>query len=155
VENFPGKKAGVAWAGSSAHANDANRSLPLAFLKPLLKLPGIRWHSLQAGGAAQALAHPDFAGKIVDLGSRFGDFHDTAEAISELDLVLAVDTAVAHLAGAMGKTVWLILPFEAEWRWMTTREDSPWYPTFRLFRQSSPGNWEELLERVARKFTDF
>jgi hypothetical protein len=141
---------GVAWAGSNAHANDANRSLPPEFLKPLLNLPGIRWHSLQVGEVARVLAHPDFAGRIVDLGSRFGDFQDTAVAIRELDLVLAVDTAVAHL----GKTVWLVLPFEAEWCWMTTREDSPWYPTMRLFRQSSPGNWEELLERVARHLTD-
>jgi tetratricopeptide (TPR) repeat protein len=154
VEDLPEKKVGIVWAGSSAHPNDANRSLPLKFLKPLLELPGIRWHSLQVGEAAQALAHPDFAGKVVNLGSRFGDFHDTAEAINELDLVLAVDTAVAHLAGAMGKTVWLVLPYEAEWRWMTAREDSPWYPTIRLFRQSSPGNWEELLERVARKLAD-
>ena len=152
VEDSPGKKVGVAWAGSSAHSNDANRSLSPVFLKPLLKLPGIRWYSLQVGEAAQALAHPDFAG-IVDLGSRFGGFHDTAEVIRELDLVIAVDTGVAHLAGAMGKTVWLLLPFEAEWRWMTTREDSPWYPTMRLFRQTSPGNWQELLERVARQLT--
>jgi Flp pilus assembly protein TadD len=150
VEDLPGKKVGVAWAGSNAHANDANRSLPPEFLKPLLNLPGIRWHSLQVGEVARVLAHPDFAGRIVDLGSRFGDFQDTAVAIRELDLVLAVDTAVAHL----GKTVWLVLPFEAEWCWMTTREDSPWYPTMRLFRQSSPGNWEELLERVARHLTD-
>lgn len=154
VEDLPGRKVGVAWAGSNAHPNDANRSLPPAFLKPLLKLPGIHWHSLQAGEAAQVLAQPDFAGRMVDLGSRFGDFHDTAEAIGELDLVLAVDTAVAHLAGAMGKPVWLILPFEAEWRWMINREDSPWYPTMRLFRQSSPGNWAELLERVARELDD-
>ncbi len=105
------------------------------------------------GEAARALTQPDFAGRIVDLGSRFGDFHDTAEAIRELDLVIAVDTAVAHLAGAMGKTVWLLLSFEAEWRWMTHREDSPWYPTMRLFRQSSPGNWEELLKRVGQRLT--
>ena len=154
VEDSPGKKVGVAWAGSPAHANDANRSLPSKFLKPLLKLPGIRWHSLQTGEAAQVLAHPDFAGKVVDLGRRFGNFHDTAEAISELDLVISVDTAVAHLAGAMGITVWLVLPFEAEWRWMTACEDSPWYPTFRLFRQSSPGNWDELLRRVAHRLND-
>jgi Flp pilus assembly protein TadD len=153
VENFPDKKVGVAWAGSSAHPNDANRSLPPAFLKPLLNLPGIRWHSLQTGEAASVLSQPDFAGRMVDLGSRFGDFHDTAEAIRELDLVLVVDTAVAHLAGAMGKPVWLLLPFEAEWRWMTARNDSPWYPTMRLFRQSSPGNWQELIERVARQLT--
>jgi Flp pilus assembly protein TadD len=154
VDEGPGKKVGVAWAGSTVHPNDANRSLPAALLKPLLTLPGIRWHSLQAGAAAQVLAHPDFAGKVVDLGSRFADFHDTAEAIRELDLVIAVDTAVAHLAGAVGKTVWLLLPYEAEWRWMTVREDSPWYPTMRLFRQATPGNWEELLERVARELTD-
>ena len=157
VENGPGKKVGIAWAGSSAHANDANRSLPPAFLKPLLTLPGIRWHSLQTGDAARVLAQPEFAGPIVnvvDLGSRFGDFHDTAEAIRELDLVIAVDTAVAHLAGALGKPVWLLLPYEAEWRWMTARDDSPWYPTMRLFRQSSPGNWQELLERVGRELTN-
>jgi cytochrome c-type biogenesis protein CcmH/NrfG len=152
VQDLPGKKIGVAWAGSSAHPNDANRSLPPEFLKPLLALPGIRWHSLQVGNVAPVLAQPDFAGRIVDLGSRFGDFHDTAEAIRELDLIIAVDTAVAHLAGAMGKPVWLLLPFEAEWRWMTAREDSPWYPTMRLFRPASPGNWPELLDRVARQF---
>jgi hypothetical protein len=151
---LPGKKVGVAWAGSTAHANDANRSVPPEFLKPLLNLPGIHWHSLQVGDAAGVLAQPDFAGRITDLGSRFADFHDTAEAIRELDVVIAPDTAVAHLAGALGKTVWLLLPFEAEWRWMIAREDSPWYPTMRLFRQSSPGNWKELLERVARQLTD-
>jgi cytochrome c-type biogenesis protein CcmH/NrfG len=153
AEDAREKKVGVAWAGSSAHVNDANRSLPPALLKPLLTLPGIRWHSLQTGEGAPVLAHSDFAGRIVDLGSRFDDFHDTAEAICELDLVIAVDTAVAHLAGAMGKPIWLLLPYEAEWRWMTAREDSPWYPTMRLFRQASPGNWTELLERVARELT--
>lgn len=154
VADLPGKKVGVVWRGSSVHRNDANRSLPLEFIKPLLTLPNIHWHSLQVGDAAQPLARPDFASQIVDLGSRFEHFEDTAEAIRELDLVLSVDTAVAHLAGAMGKTVWLLLPFEAEWRWMTAREDSPWYPTMRLFRQSSPGNWKELLERVARALKD-
>ena len=149
VENFSGKKVGLVWVGSPAHRNDANRSLPLEFFKPLLGLPNIRWYSLQVGNATQSLAHPDFAGKIVDLGSRFGSFENTAEAIGELDLVLSVDTAVAHLAGALGKPVWLLLPFEAEWRWLTVREDSPWYPTMHLFRQSAPGNWKELLERVA------
>jgi cytochrome c-type biogenesis protein CcmH/NrfG len=155
IEAFPGKNVGVAWAGSSAHPNDANRSLPPQFLKPLLRLPGIRWHSLQTGDAARVLAQPDFAGRIFDLGSRLSDFYDTAEAIRELDLVLAVDTAVAHLAGALRKTVWLLLPYEAEWRWMTARDDSPWYPTMRLFHQSSPGNWEELLERVASQLQIF
>jgi cytochrome c-type biogenesis protein CcmH/NrfG len=150
VKDLPGLKVGVVWAGSPAHRNDANRSLPLEFLKPLLTLPNIHWHSLQAGNASQQIAHPGFACKLIDLGNKFDDFDHTAEAIGELDLVLSVDTAVAHLAGAMGKKVWLLLPFEAEWRWMIAREDSPWYPTMRLFRQSSPGNWKELLERVAR-----
>jgi hypothetical protein len=153
VETMPKKKVGIAWAGSTAHANDANRSVPPEFLKPVLNLPGIHWHSLQVGDVAGVLAQPDFVGRIADLGSRFGDFHDTAEAIRELDVVIAPDTAVAHLAGALGKTVWVLLPFEAEWRWMIAREDSPWYPTARLFRQSSPGNWKELLERVARQLT--
>jgi cytochrome c-type biogenesis protein CcmH/NrfG len=151
VADRPGMKVGVAWAGASTHRNDAHRSLPWECLKPLLTLPNLHWHSLQVGQAAEPLAHSEFAGKIVDLGKRFHNFEDTAAAIAELDLVLAVDTAAAHLAGAMGKTVWLLLPFEAEWRWMVARDDSPWYPTMRLFRQSSPGNWKELLERVARE----
>jgi hypothetical protein len=151
VEDLPGLQVGVVWAGASTHRNDANRSLALELLEPLLRLPNIHWHSLQVGGGADQLARPEFSGKIVDLGNQFNHFDDTAAAIAELDLVLAVDTAVAHLAGAMGKTVWLLLPFEAEWRWMIAREDSPWYPTMRLFRQSSPGNWKELLERVARE----
>ena len=147
VGDAPEKKVGVVWAGASAHANDANRSMPFEFLKPLLSLPGIRWYSLQVGKAAEVLV--DGAGEVVDLGSRFEHFEDTAGATSELDLVISVDTAVAHLAGAMGKPVWLLLPFEAEWRWMTLREDSPWYPTMRLFRQSAPGDWKELIKRVA------
>lgn len=154
VPEAPGLKVGVVWAGDPAHRNDKNRSLRLSYFEPLWRLPGIQWHSLQVGGACGELLAPGCAGHMVDLGCRFGSFGDTAQAISELDLVISVDTAVAHLAGALGKPVWILLPYEAEWRWMIGREDSPWYPTMRLFRQSSPGDWRGLMERVGRELVD-
>jgi Flp pilus assembly protein TadD len=151
VNELPGLKAGLVWNGSPTNQHGRNRSLRLDFFGPLLHLPGIHWHSLQVGGAADELAMPAFAGRIADLGRRFASFGDTAQAIGELDLVISVDTSVAHLAGALGKPVWTLLPFEAEWRWLIGREDSPWYPTMRLFRQTAPGDWPGLLERVRRE----
>ena len=151
VNELPGLKVGLVWAGSPTNRNGRNRSLRLDFFGPVLDLPGIHWHSLQFGGAADELAMTAFAVRIADLGRRFTSFGDTAQAIGELDLVISVDTSVAHLAGALGKPVWTLLPFEADWRWMMQREDSPWYPTMRLFRQTSPGDWPGLLERVRRE----
>ena len=87
-------------------------------------------------------------GNVTDLAPALGDFADTAAVISNLDLVISVDTAAAHLAGALGKPVWLLLPYVPEWRWLLDREDSPWYPTMRLFRQQTSGDWRELIERV-------
>jgi ADP-heptose:LPS heptosyltransferase len=129
----------------------------LDFFGPLLHLPGICWHSLQVGGGADELAMPAFAGRIADLGRRFASFGDTTQAIAELDLVIAVDTSVAHLAGALGKPVWTLLPFDADWRWMTGRQDSPWYPTMTLFRQPKPGDWTEVIRQIevaVRVFAD-
>jgi tetratricopeptide (TPR) repeat protein len=151
VEPGPGLKAGLVWAGDPGHRNDRNRSVSLAHFRPLLELPGIRWFSLQVGQAAAELKLPGIEGRIVDLGSRFASFGDTAQAVAQLDLVISVDTAVAHLAGALGKPVWTLLPFEAEWRWMVARPDSPWYPTMRLFRQTAPGAWPGLREQVGRE----
>jgi hypothetical protein len=144
----PGYKIGIAWAGDPAHKNDQRRSLPLEHFLPLVKRPGILCYSLQVGGRTADLNHPEFAGKIVELGGGFRDFADTARAVAEMDLIITVDTALAHLAGALGKPVWVLLPYEAEWRWMLHREDSPWYPTMRLFRQSAPGDWKHLFERL-------
>jgi len=147
----PGLKVGLAWAGAPVHRNDRRRSMSLEWLLPLTHVTGIHWHSLQVGGRAADLVRLNPKGTIIDLGSRFHDFGDTAQAITQLDLVISVDTAVAHLAGALGKPVWTLLPHDAEWRWMIGRDDSPWYPTMRLFRQTSPGDWQGLLERVGRE----
>jgi FkbM family methyltransferase len=141
-------KVGIAWAGSPRHRGDRKRSMALEQLQPLLQLPGIRWFSLQVGDRAADLASLP-AGTVTDLSPRLTDFADTASVLASLDLVLTVDTSVGHLAGALGRPTWIMVPFAADWRWLRDREDSPWYPTVRLFRQQQRGNWNELLERVA------
>ena len=141
-------KVGLVWAGAAKHKNDRRRSLPAELLGELADLPGIQWHSLQVGPRAEDLARLGMAGKFTDWNGRLHDFADTASVIAQLDLVISVDTAVAHLAGALGKPVWTLHAFAAEWRWMVGREDCPWYPTMRLFRQATPGDWPELLARV-------
>ena len=87
--------------------------------------------------------------ELIDLGQKFEDFTDTAAAIENMDLTISVDTSIIHLAGAMGKTAWILIPYESDWRWMLNRQDSPWYPTIKLFRQKEYGNWEELFHQVA------
>jgi tetratricopeptide (TPR) repeat protein len=141
-------KVGLAWAGDAKHKNDRNRSMPVGHFGPLMDLPGVQWFSLQAGPRASDLAQVPWANRLTDLGARLANFDQTASAIVQLDLVISVDTAVAHLAGALGKPVWTLLPFAGEWRWMVHRSDSPWYPTLRLFRQSQPGDWPGLMDRV-------
>lgn len=141
------KRIGVAWAGSPTNIGDRKRSISLSRLLPLAQIRGVRFFSLQKGPAgAQAAAAPF---EIIDFSSELRDFADTAALISELDMVIAVDTAVAHLAGALGKPVWILLPFYPDWRWLLDREDSPWYPTVRLFRQSAPGDWGSVIQRLA------
>ncbi len=145
----PGRlKVGVAWAGDAKHRNDRNRSMPAAHLGPLMDVPDIQWFSLQAGPRAGDTSPFPWGAGLADLGSRFTNFDETASAVAQLDLVISVDTAVAHLAGALGKRTWTLLPFAGEWRWMAHRPDSPWYPTMRLFRQSRLGDWPELMGRV-------
>jgi Flp pilus assembly protein TadD len=147
---------GLVWRGNPGHPNDARRSLPLPLLQPLLSLRGARFFSVQLGPAAADLAVPALAGRILDLSPAIGDFADTAAILDELDLLVTVDTAIAHLAGALGRPCWLLLPFSAEWRWLARREDSPWYPTLRLFRQERPGAWPpviaRLVEALAQRF---
>jgi hypothetical protein len=143
------KRIGLAWAGSAEHKDDRNRSITLAQLLPLLDLPGTELLSLQRdlrpGDDAILRERP----QIVHLGAELADFADTAAVISLLDLVVTVDTSVAHLAAAMGKPVWIMLPFRPDWRWLLDRADSPWYPTVRLFRQPSPADWDSVVARVA------
>jgi tetratricopeptide (TPR) repeat protein len=144
-------KVGLVWAGNPAFRNDALRSPgQLSLYSPLSQVKNVRFFSLQKGNAAQQTGNPPPYMNLVDFSSELHHFTDTAAMIANLDLVISSDTAVAHLAGAMGKPVWVLLSYVPDWRWLRDREDCPWYPTMRLFRQSRPGDWHELLQRVAR-----
>jgi FkbM family methyltransferase len=146
---------GIAWQGSPKHPHDRKRSIPLRHFSPLARLPGMRLISLQVGPGSEQLR--DLAGDfpLLDLGSRFDtkSIMDAAAAVTTLDLVITVDSAIAHLAGALAVPVWVLLPFVPDWRWLLGREDSPWYPSMRLFRQNEPGNWDEVFEHVGRALT--
>ncbi|MEE2760423.1 MAG: tetratricopeptide repeat protein [Pseudomonadota bacterium] len=144
-------RVGIAWSGRPSHKNDRNRSCSLSHFRPLSQIPGVRLFSLQLGDKDWELDGDD----IVDLAPQLEDFAATAAAIARLDLIVSVDTAVAHLAGAMGKPCWLILPFAPDWRWLLDRHDSPWYPSHLLFRQESPGDWSGVMKRVAEKLAAF
>ncbi len=147
-----GLKVGIVWAGNPNHRNNRWRSCQLEDFLPLVALPHVQFFSLQKGTAEQELRqHPDLP--VVDWGQQFEDFADTAAAIQALDLVITVDTAVAHLAGALGKPVWVLLHYAPDWRWMLEREDSPWYPTMRLFRQTSWDDWTGVFARVKAALT--
>ncbi|WP_109450328.1 tetratricopeptide repeat protein [Azospirillum sp. TSH64] len=160
----PRCKVGLVWKGRPAHARDRERSMPPAALAPLLALPDIQFFALQKadaltggigpgdgpGGEAEALP----AG-IVPLDGLLHDFAETAAAVATLDLVITVDTAVAHLAGALGRPVWLLLPFSPDWRWLLDRDDSPWYPSMTLFRQRRAGDWEGVTAAVAARLAAF
>jgi tetratricopeptide (TPR) repeat protein/glycosyltransferase involved in cell wall biosynthesis len=144
-----GLKVGLVWAGSPSHAKDRNRSLPLTTLAPLLATKGVSFFSLQKDKPAGEISGNGFEGRIVNLGPDLKDFADTAAAVSSVDLVITVDTAMAHLAGALGKRVWTLIPFAPDWRWLLDRDDSPWYPTMRLYRQPALGDWDTVISRVA------
>jgi ADP-heptose:LPS heptosyltransferase len=145
-------KVGFVWAGSPTNANDKNRSCLVEHFEILFELPTVSYFSLQVGDHAA-----DLDDKITDnafnLGADFADFADTAASIAALDLIISVDTSVAHLAGAMGKPVWTLLPYAGEWRWLLERDDSPWYPTMKLFRQKHPGDWQGLFEQVREELS--
>jgi tetratricopeptide (TPR) repeat protein len=141
-------KVGLVWSGNPEHKNDRNRSLPLERLVPLLSVDGVSFYSLQKGEAARMLSDGRYEGRIIDYTGELNDFADTAALLVNLDLVISVDTAVAHLVGALAAPVWLMLPFAPDWRWLLGRTDSPWYPTMRLFRQHAPGAWEPVIEEM-------
>ena len=123
----------------------------LETLLPLLRTPRIHWFSLQKGDAAEQLADLPKDVLICDGSSRDQDLAETAALVALLDLVVTTDTCIAHLAGAMGKPVWILLPHLADWRWMQDRQTTPWYPTVRLIRQTAPGDWPELIDRIRRR----
>jgi hypothetical protein len=147
----PAFKVGIVWAGKPAHTEDKIRSCHLRDFLRLSKIPGVRLFGLQKGAAADQVENLGRKMALTNLGDELNDFTDTAAVIENLDLVVSVDTAVLHLAGAMGRPVWAILACSPDWRWMLDRQDSPWYPTMRLFRQRSYGDWGGVFQRVSQE----
>jgi len=148
-------KVALVWAGNHLHKKDRNRSIALSQFAPLAAVEGLQFYSLQKGEPAAQAANPPAGMRLIDWTNELVDFSDTAALIAHLDLVISVDTAVAHLAGAMGKPVCLLIPFMSDWRWLRNRDDSPWYPTMRLFRQSTAGDWAGVIRRVDEVLGDF
>ena len=148
-----GLKVGLVWKGNAVHKNDANRSLPgLSTLAPLWSVPGVTFVSLQKGQGEEEAATPPTGQTIIHIGSSIQDFADTAAIVAQLDLVICIDTAIAHLAGALNKPCWVLLPaLGTDWRWFRQRTDSPWYPgVMRLFRQTKSGDWAATINEVTQ-----
>ncbi|MBF0422668.1 MAG: tetratricopeptide repeat protein [Magnetococcales bacterium] len=148
---FPGLKVGLVWRGSRHFKNDHIRSMPVSMVGQLLTLEGCLFVSLQKEMTTEERAWMAAKRHFVDLSQELYDFADTARILASLDLVISVDTAVLHLAGAMGIPVWGVIPHVPDWRWLLGRADSPWYPSLRLFRQSRPGSWQEVLEEMTER----
>jgi hypothetical protein len=140
----------LAWAGRPTHLNDANRSISLPMLAPLAA-SGATFLSIQKGPAESAAASPPDGMTVVNLSPEIRDFEDTAAILQVADLLISVDSSPVHLAGALGRPAWVLLPFSPDWRWLMGREDTPWYPSTRLFRQSAPGDWTDAIQRMARE----
>lgn len=152
---LPGLRVGLVWSGDPRPNNpvqsamDRRRSIRLADLAPLAEVPGVVFVSLQKGAPAAQAADPPAGMVVHDWTAELEDFDATAALMTALDLVISVDTAPAHLAGALGRPVWLLNRFDTDFRWLLGRDDSPWYPTMRQFRQARSGDWEEVIARVA------
>ncbi len=144
-----GLRIGLVWSGNPRFSGDRDRSIPFALIERLLASQHCRFHALQKDLRPYDAESLAAAQNIVDLGPRLADFTETAAIIANLDLVISVDTSVAHLAGAMGTPVWIMLPHSPDFRWLLERSDSPWYPSARLFRQDAPGDWAGVIERIA------
>ena len=143
-------RVGLAWAGRAEHQYDRHRSIPLRELAPLGEVRGIEFHSLQIGPASEQVFDLPNGMVVRNHADRLTDLSETAALIANLDGVISVDTLIPHLAGALGARVWLMLAHAADWRWLVDRDDSPWYPTMRLFRQRSAGNWPGVVDSVRR-----
>ena len=148
-----GLRVGLVWAGNPRFPGDDQRSPRLAGLRGLLDVPGCRFYGLQMGPGRADLVDAVMPDGFTDLAPEIADFADTAAIMANLDLVVSSCTGPAHLAGALGVPLWLALPFSADWRWMTGRDDSPWYPTARLFRQPTPGDWNSVAGRMAAELS--
>ena len=147
IEMMDGFRIGISWAGSPIHKNDINRSCSLSLFYQLTQIKGVILFSIQKGPACDDLKHSQQM-PVVDLSDLIHDFSDTATAIFHMDLMISVDTATAHLAGAMGKPTWIMIPHAPDWRWMRDRGDSPWYPSIRLFRQQTPGDFKSVMQDI-------
>ncbi len=155
LSDLPGKKIGLIWSGAPLHPLDAERNLPVHVLRPLWDLPGVMWTSLQKDLKHQP-SHSELpVGHWVDFTTGLDDLHHVAGLIANLDAVVTVDTELAHMAGAMGIPVFLMLPRGPEWRWMLDRNDTPWYPKHRIFRQPEPGDWASVVQDVKAALTEF
>ncbi len=147
------RRIGIAWAGRPTHHNDRNRSTTLAAFAPLSEIPGIALVSLQKSEAQAQIGRYWGRAPLVNLGPEIRDFGDTMAVLECLERVVAVDTSVGHLAGAMGKEAWVMLPYAPDWRWLLDRTDSPWYPTLRLFRQGVDRSWDTVIGGIAKEVT--
>ena len=143
------KRIGIVWQGNPKHRNDHNRSIPFGTFAKLFDTPGFQFIGLQ-----KDVSNIGTTDQLFDISSLLTDFGETAAAIEQLDLIVSVDTAVAHLAGALGKPVWTLLPYAPDWRWLLQREDSPWYPSMRLFRQQIAGDWGTVIKEVRKALLD-
>jgi tetratricopeptide (TPR) repeat protein len=146
----PRLKVGLVWGASDSGFDYANKRIPLSQLSPVFTIPGISWHSLQVGSDCAELQNFERREELIDIGQSLKDFSDTAAAVAEMDLVISCDTSVAHLAGAMGKPLWVVLKKEPDWRWGSDGETSPWYASARLYRQQSHGDWTIVVKRLVR-----
>jgi hypothetical protein len=149
LRGIEGFQVGIAWQGNPEYAHDRRRSIPLRHFEPLSTVPGVRLISLQKGYGSEQLAAVAGRFDVLDVAAELDDFVDTAAVMKNQAMVITSDTAVAHLAGALGIPVWLALHDVPDWRWFLGRENSPWYPSMRLFRQLQPGDWPELFARMA------
>ena len=147
------RRIGIVWAGRPTHNNDRRRSAKLSDFAPLAALPGVALVSLQKGPAADQAGSYFGRAPLINIGAEVHDYDDTMALLECLDLVVTVDTSVGHLAAAMGKPVWILLATSPDWRWLLNRDDSPWYPTVRLFRQTKARRWGDVFERVAAAWT--
>jgi hypothetical protein len=154
LANDPRFKVGIVWAGRPGHQRDTDRSMHLRNLTPLASVPNVNFICLQKGDAARAQMAECAEFPLTDFTGDLATFADTAAMITHLDLVISVDTSVAHVAGAIGRPLWICLPFSGDWRWMLNRTDSPWYPTARLFRQTRRGSWTEAVEQMVPQLRD-
>jgi hypothetical protein len=143
------RRIGLVWAGRPDHKNDSNRSATLADLAPLAALPGVALVALQKGQRAEQAGQYFGRAPLINLGAEVVGLDDAMAVLATLDLLVTVDTSLAHLAGAMGRPVWILLPYSPDWRWLLNRSDSPWYPTARLFRQTAPRQWKDVAEAIA------